>query len=76
MANDLLGSGANGGLVSQVKFDEFDRNVRVAFVDFSDDRLNLALGTAREDDELGFTSGEEDCGLATETALAGAGDEN
>ena len=76
MANDLLGSSANGGLVSEVKFDEFDRNIGVAFLDFSNDRLNFALVTAGEDDELGFTSGEENCGLGPKTTFAGAGDED
>lgn len=76
MASDLFGSGADGGLVSQVKFDEFDRNVRVAVVDFGDYRLDLALGTAGEDNELGLASSEEDCSLSTETTLAGTSDEN
>lgn len=48
----------------------------MACLNFIDDRLNLALGAASEDDELGLASGEEDCGLATETTLAGTGDEN
>lgn len=76
MTNNVLSSGANRRLVSQVKFDELDRNVGVAFLDFIDDRLNFALCAASEDDELGLASGEEDCGLATETTLAGTGDED
>lgn len=76
MAKDLLGSGTNGGLVSQVESDKADGNIGVGFVDFRNDRLNLALGAAGENDELGLASGEEDCGLTPETTLAGTGDEN
>ena len=76
MADNLLRSGTNGGLVSQVESDKFDGNIGVGFVDFSNDRLNLALGAAREDDELRLASGEEDCGLTTETTLAGTSDQN
>ncbi len=48
----------------------------MAVIDFRDDRSDLALGAAGEDDELGLASGKEDCGLGTEATLAGTSDEN